>query len=107
MSIPKPLSEGEAILEQHLKCYAVGYEREYRFDPNRKWRADFFIAPNILVEVEGGHWVGGRHSRGGTAFEADAEKYNRATEMGFRILRYTTQQVHRGETIDQLLRMLQ
>ncbi|HEY3620730.1 MAG TPA: hypothetical protein VGK96_28335 [Candidatus Sulfotelmatobacter sp.] len=53
------------------------------------------IEPMILVEIEGGTWSQGRHSRG-YGMAKDAEKYNRATILGYRILRYTTDMVMSG-----------
>lgn len=100
--IPKPLSAGEEELTQHLRIYKVPFEREFQFDPERKWRADFCIDPNILVEVEGGSYSGGRHTRG-KGFEDDCLKYSRATVLGFRVLRFTTTQVHSGIAIDMIL----
>lgn len=66
------------------------FESEYRFDPVRKWRFDFADTKNkIAIEIEGGTWVSGRHTRG-SGFKKDTEKYNRATTLGWRLLRYTT-----------------
>ena len=61
------------------------YQREYRFAELRRpdtgrpymYRSDFFIEPDILVEVEGGIWTGGRHTQP-KGFIADIEKYNLA-----------------------------
>ncbi|HAV3704953.1 TPA: hypothetical protein JIE85_003776, partial [Acinetobacter baumannii] len=59
------VSEGEATLVQHLKTHKISFEQEYKFHPERKWRADFLITgTKILIEVEGGIWSGGRHTRG-------------------------------------------
>ena len=68
---------------------APDLEAEFRFDPTRRWRADFRVG-NVLVEVEGGVWVGGRHVNP-SGFMKDCEKYNRAAEMGYAVLRYPTQ----------------
>ena len=74
-------------------------EREYRFDPTRKWRADFaWPAQKLLVEVEGGIWTGGRHTRG-SGFARDAEKYNAAAMHGWRILRFAGTQVADGTAL--------
>lgn len=103
--IPKPLSPGEEELAMHLEIYKVPYSREFRFDPDRKWRSDFIVAEKILVEVEGGSNSGGRHTRG-LGFENDCLKYNRAAELGFVVLRFTTSLVHRGVAIDTILEAL-
>lgn len=100
--LPKPLSPGEEELARHLRTYNVPFEREFQFDPERKWRADFLIEPNILVEVEGGAYSSGRHTRG-KGFEADCLKYNRATTLEFKLYRFSTFQVSSGVAIDTIL----
>jgi hypothetical protein len=77
------------------------FEREFRFSPPRKWAADFMIRPRqlgvalVLLEIEGAVWTSGRHTRG-AGFLADMEKYNTATMLGFRVLRFSTEQVETG-----------
>lgn len=74
---------------------------EHRFHPVRKWRFDFAcIEFKVAIEVEGGTWSGGRHTRG-SGYAADCEKYNEATMMGWSVLRLTSQQVNR-ETVDRI-----
>lgn len=95
-------SVGEVTLATHLRGCKINFEQEYKFNPDRKWRADFFITgTNILIEVEGGIWSGGRHTRG-KGFIADMEKYNAAAVMGFKVLRFDTQQVKSGLAIKQI-----
>lgn len=66
-------------------------EYEYKFHPVRKWRFDIaFPAQRLAVEIEGGAWAGGRHTRG-AGFIGDVAKYNSATELGWRLLRFTPQ----------------
>ena len=63
--------------------------RELRFAPPRKWRFDFaWPARRVAVEIEGGIWSGGRHTRP-QGYEGDLEKYNCATVEGWRVLRAT------------------
>lgn len=81
----------EEVLAQDLKDEGIPFEREYRFDPERKWRADFALPGKVLVEVEGGAWDG-RHTRG-DGFIRDAEKYAAAARLGFVVLRFTSPQV--------------
>lgn len=92
-------SEGEATLAQHLKAHSIGFEQEFKFHETRKWRADFLITGHkLLVEVEGGIWSGGRHTRG-SGYQADMEKYNAATVLGYQVLRFSTAQVKSGMAI--------
>lgn len=84
----------------HIKAHKLPDPvREHRFVPDRRWRFDFAWPDRMLaVEVEGGVWNGGRHTRG-AGYERDAEKYNRAAILGWRVLRFSTQQVQRGEAV--------
>ncbi|MDW3683926.1 DUF559 domain-containing protein [Cupriavidus sp. CV2] len=93
-------SLGEEIFALHLKASGLGdSEREYRFDAVRKWRFDFaWPAKRLAVEVEGGTWTGGRHTRG-SGYQADLEKYNAAAAQGWTVLRFTTGQVKTGEAL--------
>ena len=62
---------------------------DHRFDPARRFRFDFaWPDVKVAVELEGGTWARGRHVRG-EGYARDCEKYNRATEMGWRLYRYT------------------
>lgn len=65
-------------------------ESEYSFHPERKWRFDFaYPDKRLAIEIEGGTWSHGRHSRP-LGFSADCEKYNEATVLGWRVLRFTS-----------------
>lgn len=62
---------------------------EHRFHPKRMWRFDVAIPEiKLAIEVEGGVWIHGRHTRG-SGFINDMEKYNSATSLGWRLLRCT------------------
>ncbi len=67
----------------------TGAVAEFKFHPTRKWRADFAIpGAKILIEVDGGVFSGGRHTRG-AGFIKDQEKLNAAACLGYRVLRFT------------------
>lgn len=104
--IPRKLSTGEEALALHLKVEKIAFEREYRFHPVRKWRFDFaFPALKLAVEIEGVTPAGGRHQRIG-GMKADIEKYNTAALMGWRVLRYTTDMVMRGDAVNDVMAAL-
>jgi hypothetical protein len=72
-------------------------EKEFKFHPTRKWRFDYAIkAYKIAIEIEGGIWINGRHTRGSGAV-GDLEKYNQAVLLGWRLLRFTPQQFKNGD----------
>ncbi len=79
---------------------------EHRFHSERKWRFDYAWPSDMLaLEVEGGAWVGGRHTRG-AGFINDLEKYNTALVMGWRVLRVTPDQLVNGTAVDYLKQAL-
>jgi very-short-patch-repair endonuclease len=84
------------------------FAREHPFAARigRKFRFDFaFIKQRIGVEVEGGTWTHGRHSRG-VGMSNDMEKYNLAGEMGWRVFRFTPQMVKDGTAISTIERLM-
>jgi very-short-patch-repair endonuclease len=107
MSIPKAKSPGEEGLARDLQCYKVLVVREYRFDKARRWKFDFAIPSKMIgIEVEGGSWTNGRHNRG-SGMAADCIKYNTAVLRGWRVLRFTTDQVITGLAIDTILQAME
>jgi very-short-patch-repair endonuclease len=97
------MSAGEALFALQLRADKLtGWEREYTFAPGRRWRFDFANpALKLAVEIEGGIWSKGRHTRP-SGYIGDMAKYNRATMLGWRVLRYSTEQVNTGEAINQV-----
>ena len=80
--------------------------REYVFAKPRRWRFDFAFWPEKLaVEVEGGSWISGAHTRG-KHFESDCRKYGEALVAGWRVLRVTPNMVDDGTAIDLIRRAL-
>lgn len=84
-------------IENAMMCLGLQFEREFRFEPKRRWRADWYIpAHKILLEYEGSTWGGyGRHVRG-VGYGKDCEKYNHAQILGYKVLRFTSDMVVSG-----------
>ena len=59
---------------------------EHRFHPTRLWRLDYaWPELKVGVEIQGGTYAKGRHSRG-AGQEGDYEKHNAAVIEGWRVL---------------------
>ena len=105
--------QGRSVLESalwmqfELAGLAGRCVREFKFAaPQRQWRFDFaFLHKSVAVEVEGGVFTRGRHNRG-VGMLADMDKYNHATELGWRVLRYGERQIKSGAALSQIERVL-
>lgn len=91
------MSALETLLESHIAYAGLPKPvREFRFHPSRRWRFDFAWPDRMLAaEVEGGTWVKGRHTTG-AGFAKDAEKYNAAALLNWRVLRFTGSMIRSG-----------
>ena len=83
------------VLSYYLDEHNIELVPEHRFSPDRDWRFDFALksgvegtGPRVAIEVDGGLFVGGRHSRGAGAVE-DILKLNTALILGWRVVRCT------------------
>lgn len=80
--------------------------QEYQFAKPRRWRMDYaWPAHRVALEVEGGVWTGGRHTRA-IGFLRDMEKYNEAALRGWKVLRTTPSELLSEETIALLVRAM-
>ena len=92
--IPKPKTvKQDSVLEEPFARWLVyknvNFIRQYKPIPTRLYKSDFYLPDfNLIIEIEGGQWVSGRHQRG-FGFKLDIEKYNAITLAGYRILRLT------------------
>lgn len=90
---PTLTMEQRLLLEQAKRYEPVA---EYRFHPVRKFRIDVaFPAQWLAVEIEGGGWINGRHSRG-AGIEMDAEKSALLAILGWQLIRCSPRQVRNG-----------
>lgn len=105
--IPQPPSPGEETLAIHLRAHKIAYKREYEFHRERHWKLDFaFLNAKLAVEIEGGIGLIGRHQRP-QGFIEDMYKYNALTLCGWRLLRFSTKMVMKGEAIAVILEALE
>lgn len=100
---PKPPSRLETRFETLWRARGgPELEREFRFHPVRRWRADFAHLPSrTLIEIEGGIYVQGRHNRP-AGFAADLEKYLEASLAGWRVIRLGPNEL----TLDHVARLV-
>lgn len=94
----KKPNQAERLVAMHLRECGLHVKNNFRFHADRKWELDVAEydmplsenRPRVAVEIEGAHWVQGRHTRG-SGFEKDCEKYAEAAIAGFQVFRVTTQ----------------
>ena len=82
----KPATKFEMLWCSLGGCLLI---KEYQFAPNRKFRMDYYGEWNgikFCVELEGGIYVRGRHTRP-SGFLRDMEKYNLAAQHGIFVFR--------------------
>ena len=92
-------NEAQELLEIHLGELGLRYEMEFKFYSERRWKMDAALPGlKIGIEIEGGAFTQGRHTRG-TGFIKDMEKYNHAALLGWRVLRFVPSQVLDGTAI--------
>ncbi len=76
--------------------------RELQFHPTRKWRFDFAWSEHDLdVEVEGGGWIQGRHTRG-KGFSDDLKKMR----LGWLVYRCDAALIRSGEAVQVVIELL-
>jgi hypothetical protein len=99
--VPK-VTDVDMLMKAHLEELGLRYYPEFRFEIKRRWKFDWIVLAikhgKLAIEIEGGVWSRGRHVRG-KGFLNDCEKYNRAACLGWSILRFTPDQIRRGEDI--------
>ena len=72
---------------------------QHVFAKPRRWRFDLcWPLLKLAVEVEGGAWIKGRHNRA-QGFIADMDKYNTATLLGWRVLRFSGDHIKSGQAL--------
>ena len=120
------MSHLEDTLLFQIRAYKLPEpEREYRFAAHhvggpgkgvkarlkeaglKDWRIDFaWPDARFAVEVEGGAWIGGRHTRG-KGFEEDLQKYHCAMAMGWNVYRCSKPLITSGQAVMMVRKMLE
>jgi len=119
------VSKLEAELAQQIRVLKLPTpETEYRFAMHyvgmgkelrkriqaaglKDWRFDFAWPDHMLaVEVEGGTFVGGRHTRG-VGFRDDCHKYHHAMRLGWTVYRCEGTLIRMGLAVALIERLLQ
>lgn len=76
--------------------------RHYSFDDTKR-HLDF-AWPGVAVEIQGGTWIRGAHTRG-KGYANDRRKLNFLTMAGWIVLEYTSDMLDANEAIPDLLRL--
>jgi very-short-patch-repair endonuclease len=103
--------EAEGDFGFHVRAHKLPViMRKLRFAESlgRRWEADYAYPEHmLLIEIDGGVWRrgGGAHSHP-TNILRDMEKQNDAVLLGYQVLRFTTDQVRKGDAIEFLMRVL-
>ena len=82
---PKALAE----MKRQLTVLKVPFVCEYRFHEARKFRFDIaLVDQKVAIEYEGIMSAKSRHTSV-TGYSGDADKYNLAQSLGWKVFRYT------------------
>ena len=96
-------SDLEVKLDEQLRgagnTIPQGYQRQYKFCPVRRWAADFsWTERHLVVEVDGGTFIGGRHNTG-VGMHNDIVRSNWLQIHGWTLLRGDTTMVKDGSLL--------
>ena len=82
------------LVIKEFENYLNTFEKEVVFNKimptKRRFRADYLLrAKRIIIEINGGQYINGRHNRGGKGYENDLTKLNLAQKNGFIVYQFT------------------
>ena len=87
--IPKSIGKYKLHIISVLEASGLNYESEFIFSNERKFRFDWAV-PQLCIAIE---YEGIFSEKSGhttlSGYKKDVEKYNLATKLGWKILRYT------------------
>lgn len=85
-------------LKKILDRMEIKYEEYFHFKSTKHWRFDIhLIEYQMLIEIAGGPWSGGRKGRLATK-AWNIERYDHAEEMGYRYMRFEQADINMGRT---------
>jgi very-short-patch-repair endonuclease len=75
--------------------------RQYRFHETRNFAFDFaWPEYKVAVEIEGGLFSRFSRHRSSVGYHNDCDKYNEATRLGWKLIRFTTKHIQAGKGAD-------
>ena len=104
------IEEGpEDVLAAHLSYAGIAFVRQAQPFLPRKFAVDFLIdaEPPLIVEVDGGIYRRDPSHSSINGILRDMTKQNLATLNGFRLLRFTGQQVRDGDALTMIEQVLE
>ena len=112
---PPKVNVGEQLMKAHLgelareylDAGATMFEEQYRYVPGRLFKADFAVPSiRLLIEVQGGIYTGKAHGSV-NGILLDNERINLAALNGWRVMRFSPQQVATGEAKEWVRKVLE
>lgn len=95
LKVPPP--EREYRFAAHHVGTEPGVRKRLQAEGLRDWRFDFAWPDRLFaVEVEGGAFVGGRHTTG-KGFTDDCQKYHHAMRLGWTVYRCESKLIKSGD----------
>jgi hypothetical protein len=104
LGLPRPRREVRFAAE-HVGL-GKGLRKRLESEGLRDWRLDFLFDDWLAVEINGGTYMGGRHTRG-AALNSEYRKLNFANSLGLTVLVFDSKMVKSGEAVDQVKRLLE
>lgn len=100
-----PKADYKAVLVQQCEIAGLKLEPEFRFHPERKFRADWKVSGSkVLIEYEGGLYSGGKRGHSSIAgIQRDIEKSNLAQILGFIVIRVAPKHVMSGAAFNWIM----
>lgn len=99
MAAPSYLEAAFALWVNQEDAASKWCQREYRFAPPRKWRMDFAWPDwKVAVEIEGLRYDGKARHQTAKGFVGDAEKYEAALRLGWKVYRVPGPWIAESET---------